>query len=390
MFAFVLRRFLLTVPVVWIVVTLVFGLIHLVPGDPVAQMLGEGASVTEVERLRHELGLDRPILEQYRDIHDRVCCAATSAIRSAIRNPWPLDPGRAIPRQSSLRLRRRFCRFSSLCRSASWARFAADVRRSLREPCQPAWCVAAEFRLGAAADSAVCRSRWVAAGFRPRRFFASDLARGDAGRRACGVDDANGARFDAGGDPAGLRSHCAREGPQRTGCSFPARAAKRADSRDHGASGFRRERCWRARSSRRRFFRGRAGTTDGPGNQCARLSAVQGCILTIALTYILINLVTDVSIPSWIPASAMNEFFRKNKLALAGFLIVIALDACGDVAPWLAPYDPAAQTIAGRLEGPSWNHPFGNDELGRDILSRILLGARVSMRVGATVVLFSV
>src|SRR5215471_14720830 len=66
MFAFVVRRLLLTVPVVWIVVTLVFALIHLVPGDPVAQMLGEGASTTQVERLRHELGLDRPILTQYR------------------------------------------------------------------------------------------------------------------------------------------------------------------------------------------------------------------------------------------------------------------------------------------------------------------------------------
>jgi peptide/nickel transport system permease protein len=66
MLAFIVRRLLLTVPVVWIVVTLVFLLIHLVPGDPVAQMLGEGASTTQVERLRHELGLDQPILTQYR------------------------------------------------------------------------------------------------------------------------------------------------------------------------------------------------------------------------------------------------------------------------------------------------------------------------------------
>jgi ABC-type dipeptide/oligopeptide/nickel transport system permease component len=66
MFAFIVRRLLLTVPVVWIVVTLVFALIHLVPGDPVAQMLGEGASATQVERLRHELGLDRPLWDQYR------------------------------------------------------------------------------------------------------------------------------------------------------------------------------------------------------------------------------------------------------------------------------------------------------------------------------------
>ena len=64
--AFLLRRLALTIPVVWIVVTLVFALIHLVPGDPVAQMLGEGAPAPEIQRLRHDLGLDRPILDQYK------------------------------------------------------------------------------------------------------------------------------------------------------------------------------------------------------------------------------------------------------------------------------------------------------------------------------------
>jgi peptide/nickel transport system permease protein len=86
----------------------------------------------------------------------------------------------------------------------------------------------------------------------------------------------------------------------------------------------------------------------------------------------------------------MNEFFRKNKLALAGFMIVTGLILVALFSPWLAPYDPAVQRLPERLEGPSWHHPFGNDELGRDILSRILLGTRVSMRVGATVVLLSV
>ncbi len=65
MVSFLIRRLLLTIPVVWIVVTLVFTLIHLVPGDPIEQMLGEGAAVTEVERVRRELGLDRPIFDQY-------------------------------------------------------------------------------------------------------------------------------------------------------------------------------------------------------------------------------------------------------------------------------------------------------------------------------------
>src|SRR5690242_17655737 len=86
----------------------------------------------------------------------------------------------------------------------------------------------------------------------------------------------------------------------------------------------------------------------------------------------------------------MSEFFRKNKLALVGSVIIAAFTFIALFGPWLAPYDPATQRLQQRLEGPSWNHPFGNDELGRDILSRILLGTRVSMRVGATVVLLSV
>ncbi len=85
----------------------------------------------------------------------------------------------------------------------------------------------------------------------------------------------------------------------------------------------------------------------------------------------------------------MTEFFRKNKLAFAGLVIVGGLTVIAVFGPWLAPYDPSDQTLMDRLEGPSWKHPFGNDELGRDILSRILLGTRVSMRVGATVVLLS-
>ena len=58
-------RFLLTLPALWLVLTLVFLLIHIVPGDPVEQMLGEGAAPGQVAELRHSLGLDRPVLVQY-------------------------------------------------------------------------------------------------------------------------------------------------------------------------------------------------------------------------------------------------------------------------------------------------------------------------------------
>jgi len=61
----VARRLLVALPVTLAVATLVFSLIHLIPGDPVLVLLGEGAQPTDVEALRHRLGLDRPLGEQY-------------------------------------------------------------------------------------------------------------------------------------------------------------------------------------------------------------------------------------------------------------------------------------------------------------------------------------
>lgn len=60
-----LRRVLLTLPVLWLIVSFVFLLIHLVPGDPVAQMMGEGASATDLSALRHAYGLDASLPVQY-------------------------------------------------------------------------------------------------------------------------------------------------------------------------------------------------------------------------------------------------------------------------------------------------------------------------------------
>jgi peptide/nickel transport system permease protein len=60
-----LTRLVLTLPVVWLVVSLVFLLIHLVPGDPILQMLGEGATPADVTALRHQYGLDQPLGTQY-------------------------------------------------------------------------------------------------------------------------------------------------------------------------------------------------------------------------------------------------------------------------------------------------------------------------------------
>ena len=69
-----------------------------------------------------------------------------------------------------------------------------------------------------------------------------------------------------------------------------------------------------------------------------------------------------------------------------GALIVLVAVAAALVGPVLAPYDPADQQLSERLAGPSRAHPFGLDELGRDIFSRVLAGARISLLVGLAVV----
>ena len=60
-----LKRILTALPVLWVVVTVVFLLIHIVPGDPIVQMLGDGASATDISALRHSLGFDAPLHTQY-------------------------------------------------------------------------------------------------------------------------------------------------------------------------------------------------------------------------------------------------------------------------------------------------------------------------------------
>jgi peptide/nickel transport system permease protein len=63
-------------------------------------------------------------------------------------------------------------------------------------------------------------------------------------------------------------------------------------------------------------------------------------------------------------------------LVVVGGIVVLAI-----FAPYIAPYDPAAQDITNRLQGPSWDHLLGTDQLGRDILSRLIYGTRVALSV---------
>ena len=73
---------------------------------------------------------------------------------------------------------------------------------------------------------------------------------------------------------------------------------------------------------------------------------------------------------------------RRNPAAIVGLAIVVTLALAALLAPLLSPADPLAQNLAGAAQPPSWAHPFGTDKLGRDLLARILYGARISIRIG--------
>ncbi|MGB2628946.1 MAG: ABC transporter permease [Candidatus Acidiferrum sp.] len=85
--------------------------------------------------------------------------------------------------------------------------------------------------------------------------------------------------------------------------------------------------------------------------------------------------------------NSIAEFLGGSLLAKVGFAIVCLLLFLAIFAPWIAPYGPSAQNLAIRLEAPSSSHWMGTDELGRDILSRIIYGARISLMVSICVVL---
>ncbi len=88
----------------------------------------------------------------------------------------------------------------------------------------------------------------------------------------------------------------------------------------------------------------------------------------------------------------LAEELWRDKAGFIGFVVIVLLVAMAILAPLIAPYDPAAQEIATRLKPPAWlaggdwAHPLGTDQLGRDILSRVIFGARASLTVGVSVV----
>jgi len=80
---------------------------------------------------------------------------------------------------------------------------------------------------------------------------------------------------------------------------------------------------------------------------------------------------------------------RKNKTAMMGLVLIVLLVVLALIGPWISPYNPLAPDPINRLKGPSWAHPFGTDSLGRDILSRVIYGSRISIIIGLIAVSIS-
>jgi peptide/nickel transport system permease protein len=81
--------------------------------------------------------------------------------------------------------------------------------------------------------------------------------------------------------------------------------------------------------------------------------------------------------------------FRRNKTSVAGLIMALCVVVIALIAPWISFYDPISQDLNAQHGPPSWAHPFGTDSYGRDQLSRIVWGARVSLAVGILSVLFA-
>ena len=81
--------------------------------------------------------------------------------------------------------------------------------------------------------------------------------------------------------------------------------------------------------------------------------------------------------------------FRRSVVGLVGLVLVGAFLLVTAAAPWLAPYDPVHADFANVLGSPSWQHPFGTDDIGRDILSRVIYGSRISLGAGLAPVVFA-
>ena len=227
----ILIRLALTLPVVWLVVSLVFLLIHLVPGDPILQMLGEGATPADMGALRHQYGLDQPLWAQYVHYWSGVL---HGDLGSSIR----LHDTVAPPDRRALSLHAGVdvdgvgigagVGASGRDSGGGAAGALAGPGAFSGEPVRP---VGSGAGSGAGADTclfhyiglASCLGGQQRRRARRHRLGVPGAAVGGDGRFAGGDSDAHGAHRDAGRTGAGLHPHRAGQGTERDRRRLPAR-----------------------------------------------------------------------------------------------------------------------------------------------------------------------
>jgi peptide/nickel transport system permease protein len=107
----------------------------------------------------------------------------------------------------------------------------------------------------------------------------------------------------------------------------------------------------------------------------------------ISRAWLLSEAPTSRSHAAWVRRYRGWLQFRSNRLAMVGLITVLVMIAASLAAPLIAPQDPTAQDLAGRLAPPSAEHWLGTDELGRDLFSRVLYGGRITLGMVVAVVL---
>jgi len=96
--------------------------------------------------------------------------------------------------------------------------------------------------------------------------------------------------------------------------------------------------------------------------------------------------VSKISVAHISEKARIWRMFRRNHLAVIALTFVILLCLTAVISPWIVPYDPAEQNVRNSLQPPNIEHWFGTDQWGRDIFSRVVMGARVSLSVGLVAV----
>ncbi|MED4753428.1 nickel transporter permease [Brevibacillus choshinensis] len=102
------------------------------------------------------------------------------------------------------------------------------------------------------------------------------------------------------------------------------------------------------------------------------------------------NLSIETTYTARSPWRMIVNRFKKNKRAMAGLWMVLVFLVVAIFAPWIAPHDPFEQNMQVMLESPSIHYFFGTDEFGRDIFSRVIYGAQISLMIGIVGVLISI